>query len=123
MNLRAFLSFLPLILLTLIFTVGRAVLASRHLDVPAEPAGLWRVLYPLFTATWVYLDRRTRQLKLPFEFNAFVFFASPIALPYYLYKTRGRQGLLVTVLIFALLLLPSLVAQVFHPMAVRWQGT
>jgi len=113
LNLRATSSFIPLILLTLIFTAARAVLATHHISMPAETETLWSVFRQLLLASWVYLDRRTRRLRLPFEFDAFVFFAWPIAFPYYLYKSRGARGFLLAALIFALLLIPSVIAQLF----------
>ena len=112
MNLRAALSFIPLILQTLIFTAARGVLASHHLGMPEESVKLGSVSQQLFVALWVYLDRQGRHLDLPFEFEAFVFFAWPIVLPYYLVKSRGAGGLLLAALFFALLVLPSVVAQV-----------
>ena len=117
MNFRPALSFVPLILLALIFTAAREVLASHHLKTPGEFANLESVSQQLFVALWVYLDRQGRRLNLPFEFDAFVFFAWPIVLPYYLVKSRGARGLLLAALFFALLALPSVVAEsvrVFH---------
>ena len=42
---------------------------------------------------WVYRDRRCREQSVPFEFEAFVFFAWPLVLPCYLFKTRGWRAL------------------------------
>jgi hypothetical protein len=39
-------------------------------------------MYRLIVTGWVYLDRRCRALSLPFEFDAFMFFAWIILLPY-----------------------------------------
>jgi hypothetical protein len=117
LNFRAALSFIPLILLTLIFTAARGVLASHHLSRPGELTNLESVSQQLFVALWVYLDRQGRHLNLPFEFDAFVFFAWPIVLPYYLVKSRGARGLLLVALFFAVLVLPSVVAELvrlFH---------
>ncbi len=110
MSFRVTLSLIPLILLTLIFTAARAVLAFDHLGMPGEPAILESLSQQLFIALWVYLDRKGRHLNLPFEFEAFVFFAWPILLPYYLVKSRGARGLLLAALFFALLILPSVLA-------------
>jgi hypothetical protein len=65
---------------------------------------------------WVHFDRRTHHLSLPFEFDAFVFFAWPIALPYYLYKTRGVRGFFLAAPIMALLLLPYVISLLISPM-------
>jgi hypothetical protein len=104
-------SLIPLILLTLVLTAARGVLASHNLSLPGELANLGSVSQQLFVALWVYLDRQGRRLNLPFEFEAFVFVAWPILLPYYLVKSRGARGLLLAALFFALLILPSVVGE------------
>jgi hypothetical protein len=114
LNLRATLSLLPLILLTFIFTVAGVVLATHDLIMPRELATFGTVFQQLLLAIWVYLDRQRRHLSLPFEFGAFVFFAWPIAVPYYLIKSRGTRGLLLTALFFVLLALPPVVATLFR---------
>ncbi len=43
---------------------------------------------------WVVLDRRSYSLTASFEFNAFIFFAWMVFVPYYLLKTRGPRGLI-----------------------------
>jgi hypothetical protein len=109
---RATLSFVPLILLTMIFTVARVVLASHSRVLPEEWALLENLFQQLVLALWVSLDKQGRHLRLPFEFDAFVFFAWPIALPYYLVKSRGARGLLLAALVFALFVIPPIVVQV-----------
>jgi hypothetical protein len=104
LNLTAFLA--SLISLTLIYTSTDTILASHHVSLSEESELLWRFLSSFFIACWVHLDRRTQKLNWPFEFDAFVFFAWPVALPYYLLKSRGMRGLLLAALIFALMLVP-----------------
>jgi hypothetical protein len=100
----------PLLLLTAIVTATRVVLASHRLVMPGESAMLESLFQQLVLAIWAYLDRRGRQLRLPFEFDAFVFFAWPIALPYYLVKSRGARGILLFAALLALFVIPSVVA-------------
>lgn len=115
MTLRAVASLSLLIVLSLIFTTAQAILALQHFNMPTESEKVWLLFTQLFVACWVYLDRRDRRLNLPFEFDAFVFFAWPLALPYYLYKSRGAwRGILLTAFIFALVLVPRLVASVLQ---------
>lgn len=114
MNLRAALSFIPLILLTVIFACFGGVLGANHVRVPREFSSLESLAQQLFVALWVYLDRQGRCLNLAYEFEAFVFFAWPIVLPYYLVKSRGARGLLLVVVFFVLLGLPSVVAELFR---------
>ncbi len=112
MNPRAARSFIPLILFTVIVTAARCVLASHSLSLSPGPDKLTVVFQQVLVAAWVYFDRQGRDLGLPFEFEAFVFFAWPIALPYYLVKSRGSRGLLLFAIFFALLVVPPVVAQV-----------
>lgn len=105
---RSALSFIPVILLTGICTAGRTVFALHADTIPGELATLERLFQQLILALWVYLDRQGRQIKLPFEFDAFVFFAWPFALPYYLVKSRGARGLLLFAFFCSLLIPPSL---------------
>jgi hypothetical protein len=45
-------------------------------------------------ALWLRSDRQARNFSVPFEFDAFMFFAWPFLLPWYLYQTRKSRGLL-----------------------------
>lgn len=92
--LPAWKSLIPLLTLTLIYSVALAILASRGKPASEGSSILWRLAFALFVVRWVALDRRFYSLRTPFEFNAFVFFAWIVVLPYYLYKTRGLRGLL-----------------------------
>ena len=109
LRLRAASLFIPLIVLTLIFTAASAALAQHQADMSRESELLYMTCWRLVVAGWVYLDRQTSHLSLPFEFDAFVFFLWPVALPYYLYKSRGGRGLLLMAFVFALLVIPSFV--------------
>jgi hypothetical protein len=117
LKLRGVASFVPLILLALIFTVASSVFARRNTNVPEESERFWSFSMRLLVVVcWVYLDRRTRSLSLPYEFDAFVFFAWLIFLPYYLYKSRGARGLLLTTFVYALDAIPNIVAAVIRAM-------
>jgi len=63
-------------------------------DIPQHTAGLWGFCYGLLLAWWVRMDRGARGMGIAFEFDAFVVFLWPLALPYYLWRTRGVQRLL-----------------------------
>jgi hypothetical protein len=116
LKLRGVASFVPLILLALIFTVASSVFARHNTNVPEESERFWSFSMQLVVVCWVYLDRRTRSLSLPYEFDAFVFFAWPVFLPYYLYKSRGARGLLLTTFVYALDVIPNIVAAVIRAM-------
>jgi hypothetical protein len=105
-------SLIPLVLLTVIFSVGSSVLAFHGVAVPRGTGMLWSFTFQLILAFWVHFDRRVRGFKVPFEFDVFVFFAWPVLVPYYTYKTRGKQGLLLGAGVLGLFATPSLAAAI-----------
>lgn len=70
------------------------------------------VTFALFIARWAAIDRRSRSFSVPFEFDAFVFFAWVLVVPYYLLKTRGPRGLISAMGFWALAITPTVVSQV-----------
>jgi hypothetical protein len=61
--------------LTAIYAIGLWVLASHGLAArPEAIALLWSFEFQLLLAIWVRMDRRRRNVSLPFEFDTFVFF-------------------------------------------------
>ena len=98
--------------LTAIFAFGRVVLVFHGLVAEPETWLLWSFSFRLMVMFWVYIDRQFRSLKLPFEFDTFVFFVWPVALPYYLYRSRGWQGLLLAASIGGLYITPSVTARI-----------
>jgi hypothetical protein len=67
-------------------------------------------MFSLLLIVWVRADRRLHGLNVPFEFDVFVFFAWPIFVPYYLFRTRGWTGLIFGIGIWWLFLAPVVVA-------------
>jgi len=59
-----------------------------------------RLSLPLVIASWVSADARKRGKALCYDYDGFVFFASPFIVPVYLFQTRGMRAL-VTLLCFA----------------------
>jgi hypothetical protein len=97
---------------TAILMATQAVFAWHHQRMSEQSETLGTLCWQALVSSWVYLDRLKRRISLPFEFNAFVFFAWPFALPYYLYKSRGGRGFLVAVVFFVLAVIPSVVAAI-----------
>jgi hypothetical protein len=77
-------------------------------DTPRHTNTMWSFFFGLLLAWWVYLDRRTRGVGMPYEFDAFVVFLWPVVLPYYLYRTRGWPGFMLGVSFWFLYLVPSI---------------
>jgi len=59
-------------------------------------------------------DRRARAFDVPFEFDAFVFWAWPVVVPYYLYRSRGGRGLLLALSICGLYRVPYWAGMLVH---------
>jgi len=62
-------------MLTLASAVGRTVLAVRGIPLTPETGRLDSFVFHLVLALWVRSDRQARNFRVPFEFDAFVFFA------------------------------------------------
>ncbi len=108
-------SLLPLVTLTFIYSVGLGALASRGVSAPYGSSLFWRFAFALFMARWAAIDRRSHSFNVPFEFDAFVFFAWVLVVPYYLLKTRGPRGLISAMGFWALAITPTLASQVILP--------
>ena len=102
---------LLLVILTAIYAVGLSVLASHGYTArPESTALLWGFEFQTLLSIWVRIDRKQRNLSLPFEFDAFVFFGWPVAVPYYLYRTRGKRGLVVAAAVYTLYVTPAVIS-------------
>ena len=86
-------------------------------SVPAD--AVYRLGFVLLLTWWVYRDRHERGYPVPFEFEAFVFFAGFIVVPYYLFCTRGMCAVLLCMALLAAGILPLLSAliaeEIFWP--------
>jgi len=100
----------PLIALTAIYTVGLSLIAVRRLGSPEHAGLLYALAFSLLLTYYVRADRRVRDFRVPFEFDVFVYFAWPIFVPYYLFRTRGWIGLVFGVGICVMFAAPILVA-------------
>jgi len=107
-------SLLPLVALTAVFAIELSALAAHHVDSRETAELLWSFGFRLILGAWVYFDRRARSFSVPFEFDAFVFWAWPLVVPYYLYRSRGRRGLLLGAGICCLYVAPAFAAAVVH---------
>ena len=104
---------LLLFILTAIYATGLSVLASHgYATRPEATALLWSFEFQILLAIWVRMDRRRRNVSLPFEFDAFVFFGWPVVVPYYLYRTRGWRGLIVIAAVYMLYVTPEVISTI-----------
>ena len=91
-----------------LFAVDAAVLQYSGEEISRSSQRVWGFAFGLLLAWWVIRDMRARSAPAPYEFGAFVLFAWPLVVPYYLYRTRGRKGLLLGVGIWMLFATPLL---------------
>ena len=87
-----------------------AVFAFRRAELPRETEALWSLLFASAWSWWIYVDRRHSNSGYPFEFDALVFFAWPVMVPYYLFRSRSSRSKSPALLIWGLYSLPFLVA-------------
>ena len=59
---------------------------------------------PMALASWVIADARQQRRPLCYDYGTFIYFAWPILIPHYLFKTRGVRALL-TLIYFAFIAL------------------
>jgi len=101
--------------LTAIYTIGLSTLAVRAVIPPfGISRALWVILYGLILTWWLYTDRGTRKVKVPFDFEYFVLFAWPIVVPYYLYRRLGWRGLVFGLGICGLYVVPYLLSGIVY---------
>jgi len=104
---------LILVILTAVYATGLWVLASHGRAAPPKATELlWSFEFQVLLSIWVRIDRRSRNVSLPFEFDAFVFFGWPLVVPYYLYRTRGMRGLIITGAVYSLFIAPPVISTI-----------
>lgn len=69
---------------------------------------MWAFSFALLVAVWAKKEPGLNRFSPPFEFGAFMYFAWPLVLPYYLCKTRGIEGVVTFMGFVALYTMPFL---------------
>jgi hypothetical protein len=95
---------------TCLISLERVLFVFFGARVPPATEILWLLTFTVIVTWWVQLDLRAHGLSVPFEFEALVFWAWPLVVPYYLYRTRGRRGLVLGAALWFLWLFPLFVA-------------
>ena len=78
-----------LLALVLAYTASTMILFYYGETTSAGSDLVYEYGFSMLLMWWVYRDRHQRRFPVPYEFEAFVFFAWPIVVPYYLVRTRG----------------------------------
>src|ERR1017187_7965027 len=79
---------IPLVALTTLYSITLSVCTAYGIKIPSSIQLLWLFGFSLMLTWWVRADSRSRDLRLPYEFGTFVFFAWPIVVPYYRSEER-----------------------------------
>ncbi len=99
-------------LLVAIYSAYSAVMAAYGEYTSEAADSVFAFGFTLLLMWWVYRDRHRRRHPVPFEFEAFVFFAWPLVVPYYLFRTRGRRAVPLLIALGVVFFIPSLSALV-----------
>ncbi|MVF14957.1 hypothetical protein FT643_22785 [Ketobacter sp. MCCC 1A13808] len=94
--------------LSLSYTVVQVLLNSNNEVVSDASDSAWAFIFAILIAVWSVKEPMQKKFSASFEFSAAVYFAWPLVLPYYLYKTRGYEGLILFLGFAALYLTPFL---------------
>jgi hypothetical protein len=105
---------LGLVALVVLGIVFEVFLTYRGAELSESSNYLWTVCFSYCVAWWIELDRKSKAIPAPFEYQAFVFFLWPVAAPYYLFQTRKWRGLLQGAGLIVLCCLPAVAALVTY---------
>ena len=100
-----------LTLMLWLYAIAFAVASTAAPDgrLPLSAAYVSRLALSLILASWGIADAKKRRRQLCYDFDSFVFFALPIVVPIYLFRTRGVRAFL-TLLCFAGIWLVAMLA-------------
>ncbi len=85
------------------------ILAALKDDVVSDSIHvLWSFLVIIFTALWVNEDANSKKFEKPFELGFLIYIMWPITLPWYLFSTRGVDGIIMVFGFIAIYLGPWL---------------
>jgi hypothetical protein len=92
--------FLPTLMLWLyVIAIGIAAgLAPDGGTLSSKVDYLSRIAFSFILASWLIADARKRRQRLCYDYDTFAFFAWPVVLPVYLFRTRGMRAFLTTAL-------------------------
>jgi len=95
-------------------SVVQILLNLRGEEISDATDALWSGVFLLTTIFWAYYDADRRDFDKPFDFGFLIYVFWPIALPWYLIKTRGIEGLLIFLGFMAIWLGPWLAGLVAY---------
>ena len=99
-----------MLLLVAIYSAYSAMMAAYGEYASEAAYSVFDLGFRLLLMWWVYVDRHRRRYLVPFEFEAFVFFAPFFVVAYYLFRTRGMRAAPLCIALAVVYLIPSLSA-------------
>ena len=81
-----------LLLMGLATTVVEVLLNSKGEVVSDSTQAVWGLASIILSIIWAIADSESYDFDKPFDFGFLMYVFWPIAMPYYLYKTRGADG-------------------------------
>ena len=75
---------------------------------------LWAVIFLVMTIIWAMADADTNDFEKPFDFDFIMYVFWPVMLPYYLFSTRGIEGIVLFLGFVCIWLGPWLAGLVAH---------
>ena len=99
---------LVLFVLATVYSFVQIILNINGMEASTSSETIWALIFATLVAMWANKEPLHKSFDAPFEFSAFVFFLWPLVLPYYLFKTRGSEGLVLFAGFVALYLAPFL---------------
>ncbi|PCJ28212.1 MAG: hypothetical protein COA96_01510 [SAR86 cluster bacterium] len=85
---------LLLIFLSLCMGVLEVLLNLQEEVLSGSTQALWSFTFVLLTILWAYYDAKKADIETPFDFGFILYIFWPVVLPWYLYRTRGIEGIL-----------------------------
>jgi hypothetical protein len=99
----------PTLMLWLYAAAYGVACGMRDGMLPTSADYVARIALALIVSSWVIADARKRQRHVFYDYDSLIFFAWPVVVPVYLFRTRGFRALL-TLLCFAGIWLVALLA-------------
>ena len=86
-----------IILALILFAIGigtvEVLLNSKGEVVSDATQSLWGIIFIVLNIMWAIADTESNDFEKPFDFGFLMYIFWPIAFPYYLFATRGIEGI------------------------------
>ncbi|MFT4520793.1 MAG: hypothetical protein ACI9JM_003201 [Halioglobus sp.] len=84
---------LTLLVLSALMTYAEVTLNIKQQAVSNSTHIIWAFFYLVLVGTWLIRDNKSGNFEKAFDFSFYLYLFLPALLPYYLFRTRGMEGL------------------------------